>query len=152
MKQLYFIRHGQTNFNIQWRSDEIGEAYLTEIWLEEANVLAYKLQWIIDFWSTMIYCSPLPRAFATVKPYLLTQLSQKEIQELEDKHNKCYLLYKDLVDRDSLFDYIHNSQENQILTYKINNNINIDFRITEWFSIKYPNRSRAPGYSTTALV
>jgi phosphoserine phosphatase len=62
--EIYFVRHGQTKWNIEKRYQGNGDSPLTEQGIHQAKALGKHLQ-PVHF--DAIYCSPLGRAQATAK-------------------------------------------------------------------------------------
>lgn len=64
IKRLYLVRHGQTSWNLEGRTQGNKDSNLTPLGLEQAELLGQRLSKVqLD----AIYCSPLKRAYSTAQ-------------------------------------------------------------------------------------
>lgn len=64
IKRLYLVRHGQTSWNLEGRTQGSKNSNLTSLGLKQAKVLGQRLS---DIDIDEIYCSPLKRAYSTAQ-------------------------------------------------------------------------------------
>ena len=91
MTKVIFVRHGRTDYNEEWKFDCIWIAQLTQVWKNQAQQIAEKLQ---HENITAIYSSPLQRCVDTITPLAESkglEISQKqafmEIRSIELQDN-----------------------------------------------------------------
>jgi isoleucyl-tRNA synthetase len=65
LTKVIFVRHGETDYNVQKIHDHEGKAMLTETWIKRANLLA---DWLSEEQVDIIYSSPLQRCIDTISP------------------------------------------------------------------------------------
>ena len=62
---IYYVRHGETDYNKAYLIQGSIDAPLNEVGMEQAHQIALKLK---DIKFAAIYCSPLRRARQTAEP------------------------------------------------------------------------------------
>ena len=123
---LYVVRHGQTEANVNHLFNGRNERDLTEFGIEQAKLLAYKMEGVpID----LLFCSPLKRAIHTASILNINNVeiiiddrlierdygifTLKSVDLIKDRRNKLYDLdnneikeiesYKSIYDRAKSF-------------------------------------------------
>lgn len=64
MKKLYLVRHGQTTWNLEKRTQGNKDSDLTPLGIKQAEILSHRLQ---NIELDAIFCSPLKRAYLTAE-------------------------------------------------------------------------------------
>lgn len=64
MKRLYLVRHGQTSWNLEGRTQGNKDSSLTPLGIEQAKKLG---EYFRNIELNEIYCSPLERAYSTAQ-------------------------------------------------------------------------------------
>jgi broad specificity phosphatase PhoE len=66
LTKVIFVRHGETDYNVEKKHDHEGKATLTETGRKRSNLLA---DWLLDEKVDVIYSSPLQRCLDTITPF-----------------------------------------------------------------------------------
>lgn len=130
-----FIRHGETNFNINNRWDSYGDGTLTEKGKEQANTIHKAIH--NEIWEKkdfVIIVSPLKRTFETIEPFLLSKFWEKTLWNIQTKYQEVVVKFQEIYNNKNLIAYIQDNTKQKL--FEIHENIFVDMRIHE---IYYPS-------------
>ena len=132
-----FIRHGQTDFNLERLGDSYGKPVLTDLGHQQAKALSEKLQkHVVE--DSIFVISPLPRAFHTIKPTLINRFGAEEVASLEAKFYEQTTHYQKLWDDGKILEYIHNPEHTCV--FALSESVFIDYRVTDHLSFDLENK------------
>ena len=126
-----FVRHGETDYNLQHLGDSRGRPVLSELGQQQAQSLSEKLnKHLIE--DTIFVISPLQRAWQTIKPTLIHRFGAAEVADLETKYFEQIKHYRQLWDDGKILEYIHNTEHT--CTFALSESVFVDYRITDHMS------------------
>lgn len=124
-----YIRHGETDANVNKKRDGRGDAKLTEQGHLQAKDLHKKISSTTSK-NDIIILSPLYRTFETATP-LLQELYSNEFDQLEKSYIDIYNNFQSMLDEEVVKDYIHNVETKKMFQLIPNCNVYVDFRLPE---------------------
>ncbi len=131
------IRHWHTDYNNTYKCDLLWKASLDKIWKKQAEDLSIYLEKKLNS-DTIIVLSPVKRTFETILFFLQKKYSEDEIKNIEKKYSEIVEKYLDLIRTKTFLDYI--KDKNTQKTFEIFEDIYVDFRITDIFTIDWQDR------------
>jgi len=77
--KIYFMRHGQTNYNLLrfCNDDPTKDVHLTDLWKQQAENTAIQCNWLV---FDKVFVSMLPRAIETAKIVLKNSTLKSDMQ------------------------------------------------------------------------
>ena len=121
-----FIRHGRTDFNDEKKFDGLGVSALTPEGQTQANALIEKLTKLKEEKADLVFVvSPLPRAWETLKPSLISFFD-------ETKYFEIVKSYQDAFDKGTLLEIVQGSDDQNV--FQLHEQIFVDWRMTDHLS------------------
>ena len=128
-----FIRHGRTDFNDEKKFDGLGVSALTPEGQTQANALVEKLAKLKEEKADLVFVvSPLPRAWETLKPSLISFFDEPLIADCEKKYFEIVKSYQDAFNKGTLLEIVQGSDEQNV--FQLHEQIFVDWRTTDHLS------------------
>ena len=128
-----FIRHGRTDFNDEKKFDGLGVSVLTQEGQTQAKTLVEKLAKLKEEKADLVFVvSPLPRAWETLKPSLISFFDEPLIADCEKKYFEIVKSYQDAFNKGTLLEIVQGSDEQNV--FQLHEQIFVDWRMTDHLS------------------
>ena len=128
-----FIRHGRTDFNDEKKFDGLGVSALTPEGQTQANALVEKLAKLKEEKADLVFVvSPLPRAWETLKPSLISFFDEPLIADCEKKYFELLKNYQEAFNKWTLLEIVQGSDEQNVS--QLHEQIFVDWRMTDHLS------------------
>ena len=128
-----FIRHGRTDFNDEKKFDGLGVSVLTPEGQTQANALIEKLAKLKKEKADLVFVvSPLPRAWETLKPSLISFFDEPLIADCEKKYFEILKSYQEAFNKGTLLEIVQGSDEQNV--FQLHEQIFVDWRMTDHLS------------------
>ena len=128
-----FIRHGRTDFNDEKKFDGLGVSVLTPEGQTQANALVEKLAKLKEEKADLVFVvSPLPRAWETLKPSLISFFDEPLIADSEKKYFEIVKSYQEAFKNGTLLEIVQGSDEQNV--FQLHEQIFVDWRMTDHLS------------------
>ena len=128
-----FIRHGRTDFNDEKKFDGLGVSVLTSKGQTQANVLVEKLAKLKEEKADLVFVvSPLPRAWETLKPSLISFFDETLVADCEKKYFEIVKNYQDAFNKGTLLEIVQGSDDQNV--FQLHEQIFVDWRMTDHLS------------------
>lgn len=128
-----FIRHGRTDFNDEKKFDGLGVSVLTPEGQTQANALVEKLTKLKEEKADLVFVvSPLPRAWETLKPSLISFFDEPLVADCEKKYFEIVKSYQDAFNKGTLLEIVQGSDEQNV--FQLHEQIFVDWRMTDHLS------------------
>ena len=128
-----FIRHGRTDFNDEKKFDGLGVSVLTQEGQTQANVLVEKLAKLKEEKADLVFVvSPLPRAWETLKPSLISFFDETLVADCEKKYFEIVKSYQDAFNKGTLLEIVQGSDDQNV--FQLHEQIFVDWRMTDHLS------------------
>ena len=128
-----FIRHGRTDFNDEKKFDGLGVSALTPEGQTQANALVEKLAKLKEEKADLVFIiSPLPRAWETLKPSLISFFDETIVADCEKKHFEIVKNYQEAFNKGTLLEIVQGSDEQNV--FQLHEQIFVDWRMTDHLS------------------
>ena len=128
-----FIRHGRTDFNDEKKFDGLGVSVLTPEGQTQANALVEKLAKLKEEKADLVFVvSPLPRAWETLKPSLISFFDEPLIADCEKKYFELLKNYQEAFNKGTLLEIVQGSDEQNV--FQLHEQIFVDWRMTDHLS------------------
>ena len=128
-----FIRHGRTDFNDEKKFDGLGVSALTPEGQTQANALVEKLPKLKEEKADLIFVvSPLPRAWETLKPSLISFFDETLVADCEKKYFEIVKDYQEAFNKGTLLEIVQGSDEQNV--FQLHEQIFVDWRMTDHLS------------------
>ena len=128
-----FIRHGRTDFNDEKKFDGLGVSVLTPEGQTQANVLVEKLAKLKEEKADLIFVvSPLPRAWETLKPSLISFFDETLVADCEKKYFEIVKSYQEAFKNRTLLEIVQGGDEQNV--FQLHEQIFVDWRMTDHLS------------------
>ena len=128
-----FIRHGRTDFNDEKKFDGLGVSVLTPEGQTQANALVEKLTKLKEEKADLVFVvSPLPRAWETLKPSLISFFDETLVADCEKKYFEIVKSYQDAFNKGTLLEIVQGSDDQNV--FQLHEQIFVDWRMTDHLS------------------
>ncbi len=128
-----FIRHGRTDFNDEKKFDGLGVSALTPEGQTQANALVEKLAKLKEEKADLVFVvSPLPRAWETLKPSLISFFDEPLVADCEKKYFEIVKTYQEAFNKGILLEIVQGSDEQNV--FQLHEQIFVDWRMTDHLS------------------
>ena len=128
-----FIRHGRTDFNDEKKFDGLGVSALTPEGQTQANALVEKLAKLKEEKADLVFVvSPLPRAWETLKPNLISFFDETIVADCEKKYFEILKNYQEAFNKGTLLEIVQESDEQNV--FQLHEQIFLDWRMTDHLS------------------
>ena len=130
-----FIRHGRTDFNDEKKFDGLGVSVLTQEGQTQAKTLVEKLAKLKEEKADLVFVvSPLPRAWETLKPSLISFFDELLIADCEKKYFEIVKSYQDAFNKGTLLEIVQGSDDQNV--FQLHEQIFVDWRMTDHLSFE----------------
>ena len=128
-----FIRHGRTDFNNEKKFDGLGVSVLTSEGQTQANTLVEKLAKLKEEKADLVFVvSPLPRAWETLKPSLISFFDKTLVADCEKKYFEIVKSYQEAFKNGNLLEIVQGNNEQNV--FQLHEQIFVDWRMTDHLS------------------
>ena len=128
-----FIRHGRTDFNDEKKFDGLGVSVLTSEGQTQANTLVEKLAKLKEEKADLVFVvSPLPRAWETLKPSLISFFDETLVADCEKKYFEIVKSYQEAFKNGNLLEIVQGNNEQNV--FQLHEQIFVDWRMTDHLS------------------
>ena len=128
-----FIRHGRTDFNDEKKFDGLGVSVLTSEGQTQANALVEKLTKLKEEKADLIFVvSPLPRAWETLKPSLISFFDETLVADCEKKYFEIVKSYQEAFNNGTFLEIVQGNDEQNV--FQLHEQIFVDWRMTDHLS------------------
>ena len=128
-----FIRHGRTDFNDEKKFDGLGVSVLTQEGQTQAKTLVEKLAKLKEEKADLVFVvSPLPRAWETLKPSLISFFDEPLVADCEKKYFEIVKDYQEAFNKGTLLEIVQGSDEQNV--FQLHEQIFVDWRMTDHLS------------------
>ena len=128
-----FIRHGRTDFNDEKKFDGLGVSALTPEGQTQANALVEKLAKLKEEKADLVFVvSPLPRAWETLKPSLISFFDEPLVADCEKKYFEIVKSYQEAFKNRALLEIVQGGDEQNV--FQLHEQIFVDWRMTDHLS------------------
>ena len=130
-----FIRHGRTDFNDEKKFDGLGVSVLTSEGQTQAKALVEKFAKLKEEKADLVFVvSPLPRAWETLKPSLISFFDETLVADCEKKYFEIVKSYQEAFKNGTLLEIVQGSDEQNI--FQLHEQIFVDLRMTDHLSFE----------------
>lgn len=128
-----FIRHGRTDFNDEKKFDGLGVSVLTSEGQTQAKALVEKLAKLKEEKADLVFVvSPLPRAWETLKPSLISFFDETLVADCEKKYFEIVKSYQEAFKNGTLLEIVQGSDDQNV--FQLHEQIFVDWRMTDHLS------------------
>ena len=128
-----FIRHGRTDFNDEKKFDGLGVSVLTSEGQTQAKALVEKLAKLKEEKADLVFVvSPLPRAWETLKPSLISFFDETLVADCEKKYFEIVKSYQEAFKNGNLIEIVQGNNEQNV--FQLHEQIFVDWRMTDHLS------------------
>ena len=128
-----FIRHGRTDFNNEKKFDGLGVSVLTSEGQTQANTIVEKLAKLKEEKADLVFVvSPLPRAWETLKPSLISFFDETLVADCEKKYFEIVKSYQEAFKNGNLIEIVQGNNEQNV--FQLHEQIFVDWRMTDHLS------------------
>ena len=128
-----FIRHGRTDFNDEKKFDGLGVSVLTSEGQTQAKALVEKLAKLKEEKADLVFVvSPLPRAWETLRPSLISFFDETLVADCEKKYFEIVKSYQEAFKNGNLIEIVQGNNEQNV--FQLHEQIFVDWRMTDHLS------------------